>query len=72
MKIAKIAQRFLKSSWTRIDAEPGERHWMVVDVRGPDGLIVLEAVLTKSRIELGWKELENPEHWRPGWHPAGR
>ena len=59
------------SKWTAARPENGEKHFLVVDLLRDDNenvaQAVLEAVLTRRRIPLAWRELKNDDIWRIGW-----
>ncbi|MES1934536.1 hypothetical protein T35B1_18118 [Salinisphaera shabanensis T35B1] len=59
------------SKWTAARPEAGEKHFIVVDLLRDDNenvaQAVLEAVLTRRRITLAWRDLKNDDIWRIGW-----
>jgi tryptophan-rich hypothetical protein len=61
------------SKWTAVRPVDREKHFLVVDwVRDDDGEatdeILLEAILTNAVHTLHWRELEDRDRWRIGWH----
>jgi len=59
------------SKWTAVQAEGGEKHFMVISlVRDEDEHVVdviLQAVLTKREFTLHWRDLKDDQTWQMGW-----
>ena len=60
-----------QSKWTALAPDSGEKHFVVVPVfRDRYGHVLdvlLEAVLTRRRQRLPWRELRDSGTWAPGW-----
>nr|WP_315222522.1 TIGR02450 family Trp-rich protein [uncultured Duganella sp.] len=67
-------QKLRLSKWTAIAPVNKERHFMVVELVDPvqqGGAlvdIVLEAVHSRRRQTMPWRELADGAKWRQGWH----
>lgn len=65
--------KLLLSKWTAVEPKNREKHFLVVEVEqpeqegGPILWVVLEAVLTRGRQRLAWRELKDSTRWRQGW-----
>ena len=62
------------SKWTAVTPVNKEKHFMVVELVEPaqeGGVveeIVLEAVHSRRRQTMPWRELTDAASWRQGWH----
>ncbi|MCA8922660.1 MAG: TIGR02450 family Trp-rich protein [Planctomycetes bacterium] len=61
------ARHLVGSKWSARRPSERELHWIVVEFAVRKGLATLEAVLTKRRRELPWRELRDRTRWVPGW-----
>jgi len=78
MPIAKIPRlnpnKLLLSKWTAVAPQNKEKHFIVSKLLWPDDpaapleLIELEAVLSKRIQVLLWRDLQDTNTWRQGWH----
>ncbi len=64
------SKHYIGSKWTSQQPQNKEKHFVIVDIthqttKTPQCL--LEAILTKHRMQLPLSELENPQKWLPGW-----
>ena len=63
--------KLMRSKWTAKAPLNKEKHFIVTQlIRSQDDLIVgceIEAVLTNTRYQLDWRELQNPDKWKQGW-----
>jgi len=59
------------SKWTATQPENKELHFLVVDVEyGEAGEVLLceiEAVMSKRRFPIDWRELNDTNRWVQGW-----
>ncbi|MES1950466.1 hypothetical protein S4A8_06393 [Salinisphaera sp. S4-8] len=59
------------SKWTATRPRAKEKHFIVVELLRDEhdhvAQAVLEAVLTRRRITLAWRDLNDDEHWQTGW-----
>jgi tryptophan-rich hypothetical protein len=60
------------SKWTAPEPTHREKHFIVVDwVRDEQGeptdRLLIEAILTNTVREIGWRELEDSARWLIGW-----
>jgi tryptophan-rich hypothetical protein len=66
-------KKLLLTKWTAVQPLRKEKHFLVVQVIEPDPpeapleWVELEAVFSKSRHRIAWRELKNSEIWRQGW-----
>ncbi|USX24425.1 TIGR02450 family Trp-rich protein [Oxalobacteraceae bacterium OTU3CINTB1] len=66
-------QKLKLSKWTAVTPANKEKHFMVVEVVEPseEGCavvdIVLEAVHSRRRQTMPWRELTDGAKWRQGW-----
>lgn len=65
-------RKLLDSKWTALVPTDRQKHFVVVKVAFDEaGLVVvecvIEAVLTRQRRHIDWRELRDPAHWRFGW-----
>jgi len=66
----KLKQR-IGSKWTAQHPQNKEKHFVIVDITHPTTTsprCLLEAVLTKQRMELPLRELEDIQKWKLGWN----
>ena len=67
-------QKLRLSKWTAVVPRNKEKHFMVVELVEPvrEGgaveEIVLEAVHSRRRQTMPWRELVDAANWRQGWH----
>jgi tryptophan-rich hypothetical protein len=67
-------QKLRLSKWTAVAPRDKEKHFMVVELVEPveEGApvvdIVLEAVHSRRRQTMPWRELTDGANWRQGWH----
>jgi len=61
------AAKWLGSAWTAKRPEDGEKHFVVKEVIPSRGRVVLEALSTRRRFEVAWRELEDGAVWLSGW-----
>ena len=67
-------QKLRLSKWTAVAPSNKEKHFMVVELIEPaqEGgavvEIVLEAVHSRRRQTMPWRELADAANWRQGWH----
>ena len=61
------------SKWTAVHPRDREKHFLVTRVINPEApahrieQVVLEAVLTRRSVTLGWAELADKKQWLQGW-----
>ena len=61
------------SKWSAVYPRDREKHFLVTRVINPESpvhqieTVEIEAVLTRRRYLIPWRELENDAQWRPGW-----
>jgi tryptophan-rich hypothetical protein len=66
-------KKLLNSKWTSVAPSHKEKHFMVIGVIAPElpatvfSLVELEAVYTKRKHTLAWKELADEALWLQGW-----
>ena len=72
--VPRLSPRKLRlSKWTAVAPRNKEKHFMVVELVEParEGgavvEIVLEAVHTRRRQTMPWRELTDAASWRQGW-----
>ena len=67
-------QKLRLSKWTAVTPLNKEKHFMVVELVEPaqEGgaivAVVLEAVHSRRRQTMPWRELSDAANWRQGWH----
>ncbi len=65
--------KLLLSKWTAIGAVAKQKHFLVCEVILPETIagkiewVEIEAVYTKARQRIDWKELGDETRWRQGW-----
>lgn len=64
-------RKLLNSKWTKVNPQNKEKHFMVVrlDYDDDNQLVdcVIEAVLSKRRAHINWRDLQNRDEWLSGW-----
>lgn len=65
-------RKLLHSKWTATTPLDRQKHFVVVAVAfDAEGLLVeecvIEAVLTRARRDIDWRELRDASRWRFGW-----
>lgn len=66
-------KKLLLSKWTAVHPRDKEKHFLVTQVLEPDQpggaveSVELEAVHSRRTRVLPWRELRDPDRWRPGW-----
>jgi tryptophan-rich hypothetical protein len=59
-------RQLARSKWTSRHAGLAYRHWVVIEVSGPD--VVLQAVLAPATtLRVPWQALRERPRWSPGW-----
>ena len=65
--------KLLLSKWTAADPIARQKHFLVCEVILPEIIgariewVEIEAVYTKARQRINWKELRDETRWRQGW-----
>lgn len=66
-------KKLLLSKWTAAQPLRKEKHFLLASVIEPDPpeappeWVELEAVLSKSRYRIAWRDLKNSDIWLQGW-----
>jgi tryptophan-rich hypothetical protein len=66
-------RKLLLSKWTAVEPRRKEKHFIVTKVHepeepgGPVTNVELEAVYSRRRYTLHWRELADAGKWRQGW-----
>lgn len=66
-------QKLLMSKWTAVEARDKEKHFLVARVINPEAPqhkiqeVEMEAVMSKRRFMLSWRELTDATKWVQGW-----
>jgi tryptophan-rich hypothetical protein len=66
-------KKLLLTKWTAVQPLRKEKHFLVATVVEPEPpeapleWVELEAVFSKSRHRIAWRELQNSDVWRQGW-----
>lgn len=65
-------RKLAHSKWTALSPVDRQKHFVVAKVSfDDDGLqvveCVIEAVLTRHRSAIDWRELQDERRWRFGW-----
>jgi tryptophan-rich hypothetical protein len=66
-------KKLLLSKWTAVRPERREKHFLVAEVVTPDPpeapveWVELEAVHSRARHRIAWRELRDSARWRQGW-----
>ena len=65
-------KKLLHSKWTAVTPKNKEKHFLVVDIDfDEEGLVVfcvLEAVVTKRKHQINWRDLKDSDKWKMGWN----
>ena len=65
-------KKLLHSKWTAVTPKNKEKHFLVVDIEfDEEGLVicfVLEAVVTKRKHPINWRDLKDTDKWKMGWN----
>ena len=65
-------KKLLHSKWTAVTPKNKEKHFLVVDIDfDEEGLVVfcvLEAVVTKRKHPINWRDLKDSDKWKMGWN----
>ena len=66
-------EKLLLSKWTAVNSRDKERHFLVSRVINPETAahlierVELEAVMTRRRSVVSWRELTDARQWLQGW-----
>ena len=66
-------KKLLHSKWTAVNPVLKEKHFMVTQLIMPDPesqvieAVELEAVMTKRKQVMPWRDLQNSDVWKQGW-----
>lgn len=66
-------KKLLLTKWTAVQPSHKEKHFLVAKVIEPEipeaplEWVELEAVFSKSRYRIAWRDLKNSDIWRQGW-----
>ncbi len=66
-------KKLLLTKWTAVQPLRKEKHFLVAEViepelpEGPLEWVELEAIFSKSRHRIAWRDLKNSDIWRQGW-----
>jgi tryptophan-rich hypothetical protein len=64
-------EKLQDSKWTAVDPKDKEKHFVVtacpVDGSGKVDQIEMEAVYTRRRFQVHWRDLKDEMVWRIGW-----
>lgn len=66
-------KKLLHSKWTAVKPVLKEKHFMVTQLIMPDPesqvieAVELEAVMTKRKQVMPWRDLQNSDVWKQGW-----
>jgi tryptophan-rich hypothetical protein len=64
-------KKLLHSKWTAVNPQNREKHFVVTEVQRDDSdrvmLCILEAVHSHREVEIDWRMLRDPAHWKIGW-----
>ncbi|MCF8060263.1 MAG: TIGR02450 family Trp-rich protein [Bacteriovoracaceae bacterium] len=66
-------KNLLNSKWTAVEPLNKEKHFLVIKLqKNPNDsqvieLVILEAILTKRKLQIKPRELENQNYWLEGW-----
>jgi tryptophan-rich hypothetical protein len=72
-KIQLNPKKLLLSKWTALEAREKEKHFLVTKVINPEAPrhkieeVEMEAVMSKRKFILRWKELTDATKWAQGW-----
>ena len=65
--------KLLLSKWTAVIPVAKQKHFLVCEVILPEAIgaqiewVEIEAVYTKARQRIDWRELRDETRWRQGW-----
>ena len=63
--------KLLHSKWTAVEPKNKEKHFLVVEVDyDEEGIVIdclLEAVMSRRKTAVNWRDLTNSDHWKQGW-----
>lgn len=69
-------KKLLLSKWTAVEVVARQKHFLVTRLIYPEGLedkqmvpesVEIEAVYSKVRQEISWRELQDESRWIRGW-----
>ncbi|MGI9290885.1 MAG: TIGR02450 family Trp-rich protein [Gammaproteobacteria bacterium] len=64
-------RKLANSKWTAVKPNAKEKHFIVIrvltDEEEQPQRCILEAVLTKRKLEVHWRELKSTDSWLFGW-----
>jgi tryptophan-rich hypothetical protein len=66
-------KKLLLGKWTATQPLARDKHFIVVEVvlpeppEAPVEWIEIEAVMSKRRHRIRWRDLRDPAQWRQGW-----
>lgn len=64
-------KKLLDTKWTAVAPIKKEKHFLVVDVEYDEEAnvvsCIIEAVMTKRRYDIQWRELNDSSIWFIGW-----
>jgi tryptophan-rich hypothetical protein len=66
-------KKLLLSKWTATQPVGKDKHFLVVeqllpdDPAGPVEAVELEALMSRQRRTIAWRELRDVAQWRQGW-----
>ncbi len=66
-------KKLLLSKWTAVEPLGKDKHFIVARVHVPDSpeeaieWVEIEAVYSRARSRLEWRELRDTARWRQGW-----
>lgn len=68
----KIApKKLLNSKWTATFPIQKQKHFMVTEIEFDEQQnvirCVIQAVMTKTDMDIDWRDLKDSEKWRQGW-----
>ena len=63
--------KLLHSKWTAVKPKNKEKHFLVVEVDyDEEGIVIdcfLEAVISRRKNSVNWRDLTDSDHWKQGW-----
>jgi len=66
-------KKLLLTKWTAVQPVAKQKHFLVSQVIQPDlptdpiESVEIEAVFSKAKQVISWRDLQNDEAWRQGW-----
>ena len=66
-------KKMLLTKWTAVQPSRKEKHFLVTKVIEPEPpaapleWVELEAVFSKFKYRVAWRDLKNSDLWRQGW-----